>query len=369
MFKQTDYTFMSQAIELAHEGKYSTSPNPCVGCIITDGMRIAKGFHKQAGGPHAEVNALIDAKEKGLNLSKATCYVTLEPCSFTGKTGPCADALVKAGVKRVVYGMKDPNPKVSGAGLAKLEAAGIQVDGPLLEADAEQTNPGFFKRMATGKPLVFAKTAASLDGRTAMQNGESKWITGPKARAHVQKLRAKSCAIITGIGTILADDPALTVRDESLALEDLPLRQPLRVILDSQLRIPLDAKVLTEPGDALIVYAQDPENRCPDFDATTIECIALPDKTGRIDLQQTLDLLSDRQCHTLMVEAGSTLVGSFLQQNLLDEVVAFIAPTLLGSDARAMAQLPFTKMNEQLRFRTKQLSLIGNDLCLTLIPD
>jgi diaminohydroxyphosphoribosylaminopyrimidine deaminase/5-amino-6-(5-phosphoribosylamino)uracil reductase len=366
MFSALDYQFMADAIIEARKGQYNTSPNPAVGCIITDGTKKACGFHEKAGLGHAEVNALKNAKAQGVNLAGSTCYVTLEPCSHFGKTPPCAEALSQSGVKRVVFGMFDPNPKVSGKGVAHLRACGIQVDGPLLEEEARQLNIGFFHRMATGLPWFFAKTASSLDGRTAMASGESQWITGKEARAEVQKLRAKSCAIITGIGTVLADDPQLNVRDSRFSLNGHGIRQPLRVIVDSQCRIPLDAKLLNDGGKTLIAYAQGDSKKLSALKEKQIETVQLDDGQGKVDLSALLRFLGEKQCNTVMLEAGSTLLGSCLEQNLINEVKAFIALTLLGSKARPLATLPLTQMNQQIRFKKTDLQQVGQDLLITL---
>ncbi len=368
-FSVTDHKLMARAIQLAKKGQYSTTPNPCVGCVITDGKKIAEGFHKRAGEAHAEINALHAARQQKLNLIQSTCYVTLEPCSHYGKTPPCAEALIHAGVKRVVYAMQDPNPSVAGCGITLLQSRGIQVAGPLLEEEAYALNRGFFQRMKTGKPWVFAKTASSLDGRTAMMSGESKWITGKHARASVQQLRASSCAIITGISTIMADNPSLTVRDDSLSVGNGPLRQPLRVIVDSHLRTPLDAAILHETGECLIAFADSQPNKIDQLTQQGIETIQLPNTEGRVDLNALIEYLAKHQCNQVMLEAGPTLLGAFLQQQLLDEIKSFVAPTLLGSEAKPLAQLPFDSMSQQINFELKQLKQVGNDLQLTLTPN
>jgi diaminohydroxyphosphoribosylaminopyrimidine deaminase/5-amino-6-(5-phosphoribosylamino)uracil reductase len=360
---------MARAIQLARRGWYSTSPNPRVGCVLVkDGNIIGEGWHKVAGSGHAEVNALLAARAAGQITQGATAYVTLEPCSHFGKTPPCADALIEAGIVKVVFGMQDPNPKVAGQGLARLQAAGVEVTGPVLEPDAKSLNTGFIRRMETGKPRVFAKAASSLDGRTAMQSGESQWITGPAARADVQKLRAGSCAIITGVGTVLQDNPALTVRDESLGLEGLPLRQPLRVIVDSHLQTPLDAKILQQPGNSLLVYAQASPERIEEYSSIGIETCCLCSSEGKVDLQELMVELTNRQCNEVMLESGAKLLGAFLQAQLLDEIYLYMAPTLLGSSARPLAALPLENMNEQIRFDIKELRKVGDDVRWQLTP-
>ena len=361
---------MAKAVQLARRGQYSTAPNPCVGCVIVqNGAVIGSGWHQQAGQGHAEVNALADAAANGHDVRGACVYVTLEPCSHVGKTPPCADALITAGVARVVYAMQDPNPQVAGRGLDKCRAAGITVIGPLLESEAQALNAGFIQRMTTGLPRVTAKMAASLDGRTAMASGESQWITGPAARADVQALRARSCAIITGSGTVLADNPQLNVRDAAFAGVDGRLRQPLRVIVDSRLRTPLDAKILSPQAQVLLVYAQAEAVQLQALAQQGIETLALPDATGAaVDLSALLVELGRRQCNEVLVEAGATLLGAFLQQQLLDVLVLYTAPTLLGSDARSMALLPLTQMHEQIRFHVGDIRLVGDDIRWRLQP-
>lgn len=360
---------MARAIQLARRGLYSTSPNPRVGCVLLkNGKIIGEGFHQQAGRGHAEVNALAAAREAGCDVAGATAYVTLEPCSHHGKTPPCADALVAAGVRRVVIGMLDPNPLVSGRGIARLADAGIEVHAPLLEDEARALNPGFIKRMETGLPWVFAKTASSLDGRTAMRSGESQWITGPAARADVQKLRARSCAIVTGMGTVREDNPALTVRDESLALPGMLLRQPLRVILDSQLRIDPAAKILEQPGNVLLVHASDNPAKQAELNGKGVETVQLANAEGRIDLQALLQELAGRQCNEVMLESGATLLGAFLQAGLVDELVCYQAPCLLGSDARPLAELPLTAMAEKIALDILSIRQVGDDIRIQARP-
>ena len=369
---------MSCALQLAARGMYTTSPNPRVGCILVDADQkiIGEGWHKKAGLGHGEVNAITNCLNRRNTPAGATAYVTLEPCSHQGRTGSCADALIAAGISRVVYAMLDPNPQVAGAGLKKLKAAGIIVEGPLLESEACELNPGFIKRMNLGLPYVTAKSASSLDGRTAMQSGESQWITGDEARADVQKIRARSCAIITGSGTVLADNPALTVRDESLLRnngqldgENTELRQPLRVIIDSQLKTPLDANILNKPEQVLMVYAAaDKETLCAFADAG-IETLALANSENKVDIPALLLELGRRECNEVMLEAGAHLLGAFIRAECVDEVILYMAPTLLGSDARALATLPFTQMQQQLRLQIKDLTKVGDDIRLQLIPN
>ncbi|MEM0954559.1 MAG: bifunctional diaminohydroxyphosphoribosylaminopyrimidine deaminase/5-amino-6-(5-phosphoribosylamino)uracil reductase RibD [Pseudomonadota bacterium] len=361
MFADTDTVMMARAIELAEQAVYRCRPNPAVGCVLVkEGLIIGEGSTQPAGGNHGEVEALNAAKAAGHDPAGATVYVSLEPCNHTGRTGPCSEALVAAGVSRVVTALQDPNPQVSGSGLLTLSNAGIAVDVGLMEVEAGAINPGFFKRMRTGLPWVRLKSAASLDGRTAMASGESQWITGPEARADVQRLRARSGAIITGIGTVLADNPKLTVRDDAY---DIPA-QPLRVVLDSTLQTPADAAVVNEPGDVLLIHsdAVEPDNR-----SSTLE-VAHDAATG-LDLLHVLRELGAREVNEVLVECGARLAGSFLQAGLVDEWVLYTAPTLLGSDARPLALLPLSTMAEQQRFTVEDLTRVGDDVRWMLKPN
>jgi len=378
---------MARALELARRALYTTDPNPRVGCVLAhDGLIIAEGFHARAGEPHAERNALATAGE---HARGATAYVTLEPCSHTGRTGPCADALIDAGVARVVAAMQDPNPQVAGSGLQRLRDAGIQVDTGLQEADARALNPGFVLRMSQGRPLIRIKAAASLDGRTAMASGESQWITGPEAREDVQRLRARSSAIVTGIGTVLADRPSYTVRPEQWRhgeYADGPVRAPLRVILDPALRTPVDSPVVTADGPCLIAHADQPgaapDDRRRALEHAGAELLALPRARATSDPaepgpalraeQRGLDLhaviaeLTRRECNEVLVECGATLAGAFVREGLFDELIVYLAPTLLGSDARGLLDLPFERMDQQVRLQWRDLRRVGDDLRLTL---
>jgi len=337
-----DNTWMARAVELAKQGWFTTRPNPRVGAVIVKhGKIIAEGFHRKAGEHHAEIIALQHLKNIN-DAQGATLYVTLEPCCHTGKTPPCTQAIIAAGIARVVYGMQDPNPLVAGQGLQQLRDAGIAVEGAVLESECRALNPGFIKRMQTGLPLVRCKLAMSVDGRTAMASGESQWITGEDAREDVQRLRAQSCAIITGINTILQDDPALTARSDLLPAEAKE-KQPMRIVLDRRHRMPREAKILKQPGETLVLH-----------DTT--------------DLRAVLKLLGDRQCNEVLVEAGATLAGAFVQQKLVDELVIYMAPTLLGSDARPLLQLPFVNMREQIRLDITEMKAIGTDWRMTAKP-
>ena len=368
---QIDYEFMGQALRLAERGLYTTMPNPRVGCVLVkDGALLAEGWHYRAGEAHAELHALQQA---GANARGATAYVTLEPCNHTGKTGPCCEALISAGVTRVVFAMEDPNPQVSGRGVEKLQAAGIQVDGPLLEDDARALNPGFIKRMERKLPYVRCKLAMSLDGRTAMASGQSKWITGRKAREDVQRLRARSCAIISGIETVLRDNASLTVRADELHLEnsaDAAAHQPLRVILDSNLRLTRTSEILNHSSPILLVHNGREENTARRLSwPEHVELMALADKEGRIDLSALLRELAVRQCNEVLVEAGATLAGSFLRRGLLDEIVIYVAPKLLGSSARPLFDLSFNTMAAVLPLKIRDMRAVGEDWRITAVPD
>lgn len=361
-----DQAMMARAVKLAVRGQYTCMPNPSVGCVITNGDSVVgEGWHQFAGQAHAEVNALERA---GSQAKDATAYVTLEPCSHYGRTPPCADALIAAGVSRVVYGMTDPNPSVAGQGLEKLRQIGITVDGPILEAEAQQLNKGFIKRQEQGLPWVTIKLAMSLDGRTAMESGESQWITGAAARQDVQRLRARSCAIVTGIGTVLHDDPSLTVRADELGFENtaeaekVAARQPLRVVVDSELKISADAKVLSSDGSALLVTAKDCSDR------QDVEIVSLPDKSGQVNLLALVKLLAEKECNNVLVEAGAELAGAFLQAGLVDELVIYMAPKLLGSSARPLLSLPFDCMDQQVGLDITDIRKVGDDIRITAAP-
>lgn len=362
-----DSPFMARALRLAERGRYTTLPNPCVGSVIThEGQVIAEGWHQRAGEAHAEVNAL---REAGRLARGATAYVTLEPCNHTGRTGPCSQALIDAGIARVVFGMEDPNPRVAGEGLARLRAAGVEVDGPLLEEDARALNPGFIKRMERGLPWVRCKLAMSLDGRTAMASGESKWVTGRRAREDVQRLRARSGAIISGIDTVLMDQAALTVRADELKLDNaeaIAERQPLRVILDSRGRMTPDVPLLQHPGPVLLVHNGGASGA--DWPAQ-VELLELPGRDGRIDLTALLRELARRECNDVLVESGATLAGAFLGQGLLDELVVYMAPKLLGSNARPLFQLSLDSMAAQLPLKIHDIRAVGHDWRITASPD
>lgn len=367
IFSVSDHQFMGRALVLARRGLYTTDPNPRVGCVLVrDGQVVGEGWHQRAGEGHAEVNALQAAGERARG---ATAYVTLEPCSHYGRTPPCADALVKAGIARMVCAMVDPNPSVAGRGLQRLRDAGIEVQSGLMEAEARALNPGFIKRMEQGRPLVRLKLAMSLDGRTAMASGESQWITGPAARADVQRLRARSSAILTGIDSVLCDDSSLTLRADELGL-DAPMaalaaqRQPLRVVLDSRLRLPPAAKMLSQPGRTLVVTLAQDSATTDRLRAAGAEVLLRQDPE-HIDLAAVLDYLAqEEQCNELLVECGATLAGAFVSAQLVDELVVYMAPKLLGSSARALVNLPLDTMAQQLALELIDVRHLGNDLRL-----
>lgn len=362
-----DRELMARAIQLAARGLYTTGCNPRVGCLLAHGDRIVgEGWHVRPGEGHAEVNAL---RQAGGQAQGATAYVTLEPCSHFGRTPPCADALVAAGVGRVVAAMGDPNPQVAGGGLQRLRAAGIEVVCGVLEAEARALNPGFIKRMQQGLPWVRLKLAMSMDGRTAMASGESQWITGPAARADVQRLRARSDAVISGADSVLLDDSALTVRAAELGLPEVEARaaaatQPLRVLVDGRLRVPPDRKLFREPGPVLVVYS-DRGQRGPDYQAGDAELLALPGDAGHVDLQALLGELAGRGCNEVLVESGAALGGAFWQAGLVDELVIYMAPRLLGSRARPLLQLPFDSMAEAEDLQITDMRAVGNDWRIT----
>jgi diaminohydroxyphosphoribosylaminopyrimidine deaminase/5-amino-6-(5-phosphoribosylamino)uracil reductase len=360
MFSAADHEYMAQALRLAEKGLYTTTPNPSVGCVIVrDGKVVGSGWHERAGESHAEIHALTQAGELAQG---ATVYVTLEPCSHHGRTPPCAEALVKAGVGRVVVAMVDPNPQVAGEGLAQLQQAGIQTDIGLLEKEAHQLNIGFVSRMTCGRPWLRLKIAASLDGKTALNNGVSQWITGPDARRDAHRLRARSCAVLTGIGTVLADDPMLNVREVETP------RQPLRVVVDSGLRMPPTAKMLLEE-DVLVVTASNDQARAGCLREAGAEVLVLPPLDGRVDLALMLDELGKRGINEITVEAGRGLNGALVRQGLVDEFVIYFAPLLLGDRARGMFDLPeLVEMGERLELRIADVGMVGRDVRIRALP-
>ncbi|CCK77628.1 MAG: bifunctional diaminohydroxyphosphoribosylaminopyrimidine deaminase/5-amino-6-(5-phosphoribosylamino)uracil reductase RibD [Oleispira antarctica] len=372
----SDQEYMALAIQLAKRGLYTTSPNPRVGCVLVKNDEIiGQGFHIKAGEGHAEVNAIADAKLRGNDTQDATAYVTLEPCSHFGRTPPCSQGLIDAQVARVVGAMTDPNPQVAGNGFNRLRAAGIEVVDNCLAAESAKLNPGFIKRMSmaadTALPYVRLKMATSLDGRTAMQSGESQWITGPEARADVQRLRAQSCAIICGADSVLIDDPSMNVRIQTEAADGAfqETRQPLRVIIDSQHRVTANAKIFTHPGKVMIVSPVAPESTIhSDVCSVSYLQTATNENSDRqqVDLKGLLVTLARQGINEILVESGAKLAGAFIEHDLVDELVLFTAPTLLGSDARPAFNLPFAKMEQQIRWSWHDVRMVGNDLKLIL---
>jgi len=362
-----DSQWMARAIRLAERGLYTTSPNPRVGCVLVKGDAVAgEGWHQRAGEPHAEVHAL---REAGDAARGATAYVTLEPCSHHGRTPPCVEALIEARVARVVVAAQDPNPQVAGAGIAQLRAAGIAVESGLMEAAAHDLNIGFFARMTRGTPWLRSKIAMSLDGRTALNNGKSQWITGAAARRDVQHWRARSCAVLTGINTVLADDARLNVREIESS------RQPLRVVLDSGLQIPLSARMLQPlpspaggrgaggDGRVLIYTAAQHAEKSAVLRDLGAEVVMLPDAAGRVDLVAVLRDLAQRGCNEVLVEAGSTLNGALLRAGLADELLLYLAPQLLGDAARGVAQLgELTGLEQRVNLKWQDVRQVGEDL-------
>ena len=352
---------MARALQLAEKGLYSTDPNPRVGCVLVKDNRIVgEGWHEFAGGPHAEINALAQA---GSEAKGATAYVSLEPCCHYGRTPPCTNALIEAGIKRVVAAMEDPNPTVGGDGLKQLSAAGISVQSGILQHQAEALNPGFVNRMRHQRPFVRCKLAMSVDGRTAMASGESQWITGEDARLDVQRLRARSSAIMTGIGTVLLDDPLMTVR----LIDPLSAnRQPLRVIVDSHLRMPSQARLLAQPGRTLIVTSGVNAHNNASIETGSIDVIALDPGDGGVDLKAALSYLADRAVNEVLLEAGATLSGAMLRAGLIDELVLYMAPVLLGDGARGLFKLPgLDKMEQRLGLEIEDLRAVGQDWRIT----
>ena len=369
---------MAEAIRLAWRGLYTTHPNPRVGCVIVkDGVVVGQGWHQIAGQGHAEVNALRAAGDAARG---ATAYVSLEPCSHHGKTPPCAEALIKAGVAKVISAMEDPNPSVSGNGHRLLQSAGIETACGLLEAQARLVNPGFYKRMQSGLPWVTLKSAMSVDGRVAMASGESQWISCPQSRADVQRLRARVEAIVTGVETVLHDNPSLTVRpalwpeavagDERLSGWSWPADfapiQPLRVIVDSWLRTPPTAAVLQEPGRTLIACVDRCEAKANALENAGAEILLLPASHGRVDLHALVKALAAREVNEILVETGGQLAGAFVQEGLVDEWICYLAPKLMGSEARPVLTLPnIHTMQQAHNLQLTDLRQIGQDIRMT----
>lgn len=364
----SDEYWMAEALKLAKKGRFTTTPNPRVGCVIVKENQImGQGYHQIAGEGHAEVHALAAAGEQARG---ATAYVTLEPCSHVGRTGSCADALIAAGVSRVVGAMSDPNPLVAGQGFDRIAAAGIDVRRECLSSEAFAINPGFFQRMATGMPRLRIKLAQSLDGRTAMASGESKWITGPEARLDVQYLRAESCAIITGCDSVLTDDPSMTVRLSAQQLDINPqhFRQPLRVIIDGQGRLSGDEAIFQQHGPILVATLRSDLDiqRDPALGDLTLW---QSESGDHVDLTALMTQLGNMGCNEVLVESGARLAGAFVSKQLCDELIIYCAPTLLGRQAQPLLALDLHCMSEQIRWQWQDVRHLGNDLRLTLIAE
>jgi diaminohydroxyphosphoribosylaminopyrimidine deaminase/5-amino-6-(5-phosphoribosylamino)uracil reductase len=357
MFTGSDYAYMAQALRLAHKGLYSTSPNPRVGCVLVRESRVVgTGWHERAGAPHAEINALATAGDAARG---ATAYVTLEPCGHHGRTPPCTEALIKAGIARLVAAMEDPNPLVSGGGCAKLHAAGVEVQTGLMANEARTLNIGFIARMARERPWVRAKIAASIDGKTALNSGASQWITSEAARRDGHRLRARSCAILTGVGSVLADNPRLTVRHLQTA------RQPQRVVVDSRLEIPVDAKLLRGDGE-LIFTAVASEGTIGELQQVGARVIVLPGENDQVDLAAMMRKLAEFEINEVLVEAGSRLNGALITAGLVDELVIYLAPYLIGDVARSMLRLPeLADLDAKRALWVEDVRMVGPDIRIT----
>lgn len=359
MFSSADYAFMTYALRLAEKGLYGTTPNPRVGCVITHNAQIVgRGWHERAGQPHAEINALNNARAAARG---ATAYVTLEPCGHYGRTPPCVNALIAAGIAKVIIAMEDPNPIVSGRGKALLQQAGIAVQTGLLETEARALNVGFVTRMVHKKPWVRLKTAASLDGKTALNNGASQWITSEAARQDGHRWRARSCAIMTGIGTVKFDNPRLTVRYIETR------RQPRKVVVDSHLAISLDARLLQGDEEVFIFTTNEgsPEKKAA-LSKLGVRVIVLPNAEGRVDLEKMMTMLAEFGMNEVLVEAGCGLNGALVEAGLVDEMIIFLAPHLLGDNAQGMVQLPeLTNLGQKKILKINDLRMIGQDIRVT----
>ncbi len=379
-FTANDHLYMTRALQLAQQGINTTMPNPRVGCVIVkDGPKgkivIGEGAHLKAGEPHAEVFALRLAGDKAKG---ATAYITLEPCNHTGRTPPCSEALLHAGVAKVIVAMQDPNPQVAGSGLAYLQSHNIEVASGLLQAQAEALNPGFISRMTRKQPFIRCKIAASLDGKTALNNGVSQWITSEPARLDVQHWRARSCAILTGIGTVLADNPSMNVRTPSPLMgegwgEGEYIRQPLKVIVDSQLQTPIDAKILRSEnntgGNVLIAFANDTHNKSAQLLNAGAQLLCIPNEQNKVCLKTLLSHLAACEINEVLVEGGEGLNGALLAQNLIDEMLIYYAPKLMGSTAKGMFALPaFTQMSQAVNLDIIDMRQIGVDIRLRARP-
>ncbi|MGH8583941.1 MAG: bifunctional diaminohydroxyphosphoribosylaminopyrimidine deaminase/5-amino-6-(5-phosphoribosylamino)uracil reductase RibD [Gammaproteobacteria bacterium] len=355
-----DHRYMAMALKLAERGFNTTHPNPRVGCVLVrDGAIVGQGWHRAAGEPHAEVLALREARDRARG---ASCYVSLEPCCHQGRTGPCSAVLIEAGITRVVAAMADPNPRVGGQGFKQLCAAGMSVEFGLMAREATEINRGFVHRMQRGRPLLRCKLGMSLDGRTALANGASRWITSPQARRDVQRWRARSSAVLTGIGSVLKDDPRLTVRE----LDEMPvLRQPWRVVLDSRLRIPATARLFNETARVIVMTTQTDTAGYRALEARGAEVIAMPNPGRRVDPVAALARLAELEINEVLVEAGPTLTGALISAGLVDELLLYIAPKLLGGEARPMAFLgEIERLAECPQLEIIDLRVLGKDLRL-----
>ncbi len=361
MFSTADHRYMAHALQLAERGLYTTDPNPRVGALLVKAGRVvAEGWHCYAGEAHAEVMALAAAGEQARG---ATAYVTLEPCCHHGRTAPCGEALVKAGISRVVAAMVDPNPAMAGQGLAALRAKGVAVESGLMAAEAARLNPGFISRWQRGRPYLRCKMAMSLDGRTAMRSGESRWITSPEAREDVHRLRARSSAIVTGIGTVLEDDPALNARTERAQI------QPLRVVLDGGLRMPPEAAMLTLPGTTLLLTASSDSDAAAELSRAGAEVVNIPTLANRLDLNAVMAELTAREVNEVLVESGPTLAGAFMAAGLIDELVIYMAPHLMGASATGLFHLPgVEQMAQRLKVKIEDIRAVGEDWRITARP-
>lgn len=359
-FSAVDHGMMARALQLAELGLWTTSPNPRVGCVLVQaGEIVGEGWHEKAGEPHAEVHALRAAGDKA---HRATAYVTLEPCSHTGRTPPCAEALIAAGVSRVVAAMTDPNPLVAGKGLAMLRAAGIETASGLLENEARELNIGFVSRMTRGRPWLRLKAAASLDGKTALNNGVRQWITGPEARRDGQRWRARACAILTGIGTVRDDDPQLNVRNLETP------RQPLRVVVDSRLETPLTARIL-QGGPVLIAGAIENAEKSALLRSTGAEVLILPNADSKVELKNLLEALARRGINEVHAEAGFKLNGSLMREGLVDELLLYLAPCLIGHEASGLFNLPeLATLDGKRHLQIRDLRQVGEDIRLIARP-
>ena len=367
MWTASDYQHMSRALQLARRGLYSTDPNPRVGCVIVkDDVVLSEGWHQKAGQPHAEIEALNNAKQNHTsgNVSGATCYVTLEPCAHHGRTPPCTESLINAGIGKVIVAAIDPNPLVAGKGLQQLKAAGIETASGLMKVQAAELNPGFEMRMQQGRPFVRCKLAMSLDGKTALSGGDSKWISSAESRMDVQKLRARSSAIMTGIGTVIADDPSMNVRLPETSEWAEHGQQPLRIILDSWLETPLDAKILSLSGDVIIFHASNDKENKQNLENTGAELVFVKAQRGPDFLEYVLAYLAtEKEINEILLETGSTLAGEMMQAGLIDELILYLAPTLLGQDAKSLFQLPLLdNMSDRISLDFSDVRAIGKDI-------